>query len=290
MNRYEGLCCPVCKAKLFEDDDIVVCPDCGAPHHRVCWQQIGHCGYSDAHGTENQWQPPKIELPHEDEPQNELQPQTERRRAFFDDDGEQDDERAREKVINQMLTAGGVGKDEKIGEESARSIALFVGVNVPRYLRVFKEMLFNNSKVGWNWLAFLVPQFWLFSRKCYKSGSIAAAFTLLTTLMMSTLMGNNSEMYNLLTSASKDLSLFFTSPVLLTYLILLGIALVVHIFFGLFGDYIYKYRVFSSVKAIRESGEGDDDALIKAGGINFFAPVGVYFAIELLSVIIMMFI
>ena len=283
------MCCPVCKAKLFEDDDIVVCPDCGAPHHRSCWKQIGHCAYTDAHGTENQWQPPKIELPPEEGPQQN-QPQSERRKVITYDDGEQDEEKAREKIIDQMLTASGVGKNEKIGEESARSIAMFVGVNVPRYLRVFKEMLFNNTKIGWNWLAFLVPQFWLFSRKCYKSGSIAAAFTLLSTLMMSTLMGNNAQMYNLLTDVSKDASLLFTEPVLIAYLILFGVSLVVHIIFGLFGDYIYRSFVFSSVKTLRESGETDDDSYIKAGGINFFAPVGVYFAIELLSVIIMMFI
>lgn len=288
MFKYEGLCCPVCLAKLFADDDIVVCPDCGAPHHRDCWSSIGKCAYSQTHGTENQWQAPKIELPREEEEQN-TPSQPERQRMYIDGD-EQDSESARDEIIDRMLSAGGVEKNEKIGGESARSVALIVGVNVPRYLRVFKEMLFNNSKIGWNWLAFLVPQFWLFSRKCYKAGSIAAAFSLLNTLMVSLLMGGSSQMYNLLTIASKDFSLFFTNPVLLTYVILLGISLVVHIVFGLLGDYIYKSYVFSSLKALRESGEDDEDAYIRAGGINFFAPVIVYFAIEILAVIILMFI
>lgn len=290
MNRYEGFSCPVCMAKLFEDDDIVVCPECGAPHHRSCWQQSGNCAYANTHGTENQWQPPKFELPQNDvsaaEPQQSQSQQGDR--TIIDD--EQDEDKARDRIISQMLTAGGVGKNEKMGEESARSIALFVGVNVPRYLRVFKEMLFNNTKIGWNWLAFLVPQFWLFSRKCYKAGSIAAAFALFSTIMTSLMMGGNSEFYNLITSASKDVTLFFTNPVVPAYLVLLCISLVVHIIFGLFGDYIYKSYVFSSVKALRESGESDEDEYIKAGGINFFAPVGVYFAIELLSVIVIMFI
>ena len=290
MNRYEGFSCPVCMAKLFEDDDIVVCPECGAPHHRSCWQQSGNCAYANTHGTENQWQPPKFELPQNDvsaaEPQQSQSQQG--GRTIIDD--EQDEDKARDRIISQMLTAGGVGKNEKMGEESARSIALFVGVNVPRYLRVFKEMLFNNTKIGWNWLAFLVPQFWLFSRKCYKAGSIAAAFTLFSTIMTSLMMGGNSEFYNLITSASKDVTLFFTNPVVPAYLVLLCISLVVHIIFGLFGDYIYKSYVFSSVKALRESGESDEDEYIKAGGINFFAPVGVYFAIVLLLVIFIMFI
>ena len=103
MNRYDGLCCPVCKAKLFEDDDIVVCPDCGAPHHRKCWEYVGHCALGDAHGTANQWQRPNPA------PQNATDGESanssgeqERRRIAIDDydnsDGS-DAEDARDKII-----------------------------------------------------------------------------------------------------------------------------------------------------------------------------------------------
>lgn len=293
MNRYEGLCCPVCKAKLFDDEDIVVCPDCGAPHHGDCWNQLHHCAYADAHGTENQWMPPKFKLPHEDVrddlQQEQLRAQREKR-SLITDDYDGDDDGARSRIIEKMLVAGGVDKNERLGGERAENIAMFIGVNVPRYLRVFKEMLFNNAKIGWNWLAFLVPQLWLFSRKCYKAGSIAAAYALFNTIMLSLIMGSGSDIYNLLTSASKDVSLLFTNPLLLAYMILLGLSLVVHIIFGMFGDYIYKNHVFSSIKALHESGEDDDDTIIKTGGISFFAPVLVYFIIEMLAVIIPMFI
>ena len=57
--KYENLCCPVCYAKFFEEDDIVVCPVCGAPHHRDCYKHEGHCHYQADHGTENQWEIPK---------------------------------------------------------------------------------------------------------------------------------------------------------------------------------------------------------------------------------------
>ena len=30
--RYTGETCPVCNQVFQEDDDIVVCPDCGTPH------------------------------------------------------------------------------------------------------------------------------------------------------------------------------------------------------------------------------------------------------------------
>lgn len=58
MFFYEGYICPVCKQKFNETDDIVACPDCGAPHHRACWQQVGHCQFAADHGTPQQWRRP----------------------------------------------------------------------------------------------------------------------------------------------------------------------------------------------------------------------------------------
>lgn len=55
MFFYEGYVCPVCRKKFVADDDIVACPDCGAPHHRECWKQNGECVYAKDHGTPRQW-------------------------------------------------------------------------------------------------------------------------------------------------------------------------------------------------------------------------------------------
>ena len=56
MSKYTGLECPVCKNTFKEADDIVVCPECGAPYHRTCYQKEGHCIYEDKHGTDQAWQ------------------------------------------------------------------------------------------------------------------------------------------------------------------------------------------------------------------------------------------
>ncbi len=44
--------CPVCNKQFKESDDIVVCPDCGAPHHRECWEKEGKCCYNDKHSED----------------------------------------------------------------------------------------------------------------------------------------------------------------------------------------------------------------------------------------------
>ncbi len=56
---YTGLKCPVCGKPFGTDDDIVVCPECGAPYHRACYQQAGHCIFEDKHGTPDAWKPPE---------------------------------------------------------------------------------------------------------------------------------------------------------------------------------------------------------------------------------------
>ena len=41
MLDYTHIKCPVCGDTFKEDDDIVVCPQCGAPYHRACYQEKG---------------------------------------------------------------------------------------------------------------------------------------------------------------------------------------------------------------------------------------------------------
>ena len=54
--RYTGESCPYCKVEFTEQDDVVVCPDCGTPHHRVCWFAHGECAAADKHGEGYVWQ------------------------------------------------------------------------------------------------------------------------------------------------------------------------------------------------------------------------------------------
>ncbi len=41
--------CPVCEKAFEKDSDIVVCPECGAPHHRECYEELDHCFFEDKH-------------------------------------------------------------------------------------------------------------------------------------------------------------------------------------------------------------------------------------------------
>ena len=73
--HVEGQDCPVCSAHLFDDDDVVFCPICGAPHHRECYKAVGHCAFEADHGTPRQYERP---APHT-EPENDAPPKKEAR-------------------------------------------------------------------------------------------------------------------------------------------------------------------------------------------------------------------
>ena len=50
--------CAFCKAILFDDDDVVYCPECGAPHHRECYNSLGHCARIELHGVADPYEDP----------------------------------------------------------------------------------------------------------------------------------------------------------------------------------------------------------------------------------------
>lgn len=72
MSRFFGKLCPVCRSPFGENDDIVVCPDCGTPHHRACYIRLGECALSQHHESGFEW---NGRLPDEQtEPQQNTQP------------------------------------------------------------------------------------------------------------------------------------------------------------------------------------------------------------------------
>lgn len=51
MNFSKDEKCPVCGQVFQEDDDIVICHQCGTPHHRECYKQLGHCANYQNHNS-----------------------------------------------------------------------------------------------------------------------------------------------------------------------------------------------------------------------------------------------
>ena len=67
MGLHTGDPCFACGKKIMEDDDVVVCPECGTPYHRSCWEKNGKCINIWLHRDGKTW-----ERPSEPEPEKEI--------------------------------------------------------------------------------------------------------------------------------------------------------------------------------------------------------------------------
>lgn len=53
--RYENTVCDGCKKRFEENDDVVVCPVCGTPQHRECYEKNGECVNAALHESGFMW-------------------------------------------------------------------------------------------------------------------------------------------------------------------------------------------------------------------------------------------
>ncbi len=171
MLFFEGLSCPVCHRPFVNSDDIVSCPQCGLPHHRECWHQVGHCHAEHLHNTEHQWsrtveQPPVNQQPSEppyqaapQESYHEYKPfsQFEAPHPHFD--------------VND--TIDGI---------SANDYAVVVGTKTEYYIPRFRRVAAGQNG-GWNWAAFFFGAYWLIYRKMYLGGVLLLILNLFNTFL-----------------------------------------------------------------------------------------------------------
>ncbi len=54
-DKWIGERCDICGKPFAADDDIAVCPDCGAPYHRACIQEKRVCVHADLHAKGERW-------------------------------------------------------------------------------------------------------------------------------------------------------------------------------------------------------------------------------------------
>lgn len=57
MSGYIGTRCIICSEKFTSEDDVVVCPECGTPYHRACYEKEGKCVNTVLHKNGGSWKP-----------------------------------------------------------------------------------------------------------------------------------------------------------------------------------------------------------------------------------------
>lgn len=160
---YKNYFCPVCGENFDENSDVVVCPDCGTPHHRACWQENGKCFNSENHGTgENlieKYKNLKEEKPVVEEKKDvelKAEPQAEN-----------------QNILNEPIININPAQTYLIDGKPSVYYEIAVKKNQKYYIPRFMAMCNSDKQIkSWNFWACLVPLAWSVYRKMYK---IAAA-------------------------------------------------------------------------------------------------------------------
>lgn len=311
---YKNQKCAVCSAYLFDEDDIVYCPVCGAPHHRECYNNIGKCGFDHLHGTDMQYRK-------EDAP--EAEPEIQDSKPALSSDkvclgcGMNLERGARycnncgmpanidPKVSGAPFVLGAFENTAPIKDDTpidegvtVKDAAKIVRTNAFRYIPKFVKLGAQN-KNSWNWAAFLLPHGWFAFRKMYKESVIVSLLSIVSVILnfplnlaIANLPLANENIRNYL-----ELAEYYASfaneigglPILLSFIgLVMGLA--VRIISGIYGDYIYKQRVVASANLIKEAEEKEalSEKLSGTSFLGFFiAVLAVEFIPSLLSMLLL---
>ncbi len=160
--RYLNQKCPICENKFASDDDIVVCPLCGTPHHRECYKKNGECGNYDEHNKGFHWTP--VENPATENANEQTQDNANEQTPpflFWD---------ANQRPYSQF-------PPEIAPDVTTQEAADFVQSKGRKYIQNF--FYEKSNRKAFNWAGFIFTPYWFFYRKMYKLGAIFLAITLL---------------------------------------------------------------------------------------------------------------
>ncbi len=321
MGKYTGCQCIICQNLFQDSDDIVVCPDCGTPYHRSCWESQGHCINTTLHSVGGSWQrvqderrtklggktcpncqfvnmpdvercvvcdtlltPPKE--PSIDENQKVKIPLPDGQQMIFD--------------ISDPCC--GMNPDEPMEEETLGDVANFVKTNTLYYIPLFRRFRDTGRKVSLNFTCIIFPYLYFAYRKMWfmaiLSGIISIVCNLPTLLLrmladltsksfiqaMQQAYGNHAvSIFDGLTEFLKSNETLLTNLNVPMYLIGLG----VQILFCLFGNYLYYRFALKSVGKIRKispTAQLKKALLDSEGGTSFWnvlGCLGIYYGITL---------
>ena len=306
--------CPVCEKRFINGDDVVVCPECGAPHHRECFEQLGHCFYEDRHSPGFSFENADNEQPDQEtqSPDTVICPncKAENEKTSFycckcgmplsaQDRNQQQQADTNNAQQNQNRQAppfgfgaagapafdplAGFNSEDEIAEGvKVGEAAKYIGKNTQYYLTVFNRIKTTGSS-KFNFSAFLFSGAYFLYRKMYVQGIIIILLMIGLSVGSSYIM-LSSDWYanynNLLQSVQQgEVTNMFSGQMisLLIPTILSSLRLLIMLFCGLKANrtyYNYSMNVIRETK--KEENEADVNKTLEArGGVNL--PMAISF-------------
>ncbi len=199
MGLYTNCKCDVCGKLFADDDDVVICPVCGTPQHRACYQARGACVHEDLHVSGYEWKRPAPEK--ENPPQGSGTvsckrcgaqnpagavrcqicgaPFTQNEQTFQGETASQQNSTDAGASGRTSYTRSGPGflPDFEVDGVTAREMADYLGpasaaVFIPKFNVLLQQ---RGSIAAWNIPALILGPFYYFYRRMNKIGLILLA-------------------------------------------------------------------------------------------------------------------
>ncbi len=295
MANYNGSKCIVCGKEFEENDDIVVCPDCGTPYHRDCYNQEGKCINTELHENGMSWNQEKSdeENEKESEPENKICP-----RCGYSNAGDQNfcshcglplingsdyqhfNDGDRHNPYSEFGPMGqGFGgqegpfhggqpfdpfsgnfvtieEDTDIDGVKAKDIADYVGSNKFYFLAQFMRFTKLKIKRSFNFCAFLFPEYYYFYRKMLGHGFFYMTFRIVMTVFMQSMLLNFGMTSEMTTAdIAEKIS---ASPLWSGIFLGLGLlSLILYIISGIFSNFWYFQKAKHDIINIDKIAQSD---------------------------------
>lgn len=312
MYDYTGCQCSVCHQAFHAGDDIVVCPDCGAPYHRVCYEKAGACVYSAQHAEGFEWDPPRKAVqdvacprcgaanhsdnsyckncgaplrgqsPSEQNPSGASGTAGASYRSGTGAGAGANTAAFDYESFYRAPYAGAyrpaIDPNEKMDDIPAAEWASYIGPSSRTYLNVFKQMELMHRKHAVSFSAMLFGPFYFFYRKAWKPAFLFLAAELLL---------NTPTLIHLLQISGSTLAPALSAEALSTLSWVASIAsFVLMVIRGMYGFYFYKKSAAERIRRIQTEypdPEKRSFVLSAQGGISVAAVIGAFAGLMVLG-------
>ncbi len=284
MSRYSGKKCVICDKTFTDSDDIVVCPDCGTPYHRQCYNAAGRCVADGLHASGTSWHSFQVEsgnilickrCNHENSPSAIFCEKCGMPTRMVDNNTVQQSQTQQNPYFFLFDEYCGISPEEDFDGVKLKEIAEFVGPNKRYFLPIFKNMKDNNRKFSVNLPAAFFPHYYFAYRKMYVPMILAVVcYALLEIQIQFEYIKDSSTLIHSLLSQYPN---FFEKLIsfadsrlwvnISNVLLLLGV--IASFIFAFFSNWFYYRHCIRKIKTLKKKNKDLSDikgALAKYGG------------------------
>lgn len=275
---YTNELCTKCGKPFRPEDDVVVCPECGSPYHRACWEEAGACVNTALHQSGGSWQA-------QQEARSREMQRRECPRCHYKNlpdatfcsgcgmplqaPGAGNPQDARVEMAGVRIDPEqpllGLDPDEDLGGATVAEMGDFIGSNQLYYLSLFAAMKRTGKKISFNAMALFFPHIFFVNRKMWLWTviSLVVQFVLGIPAALYTL--GQMEGFSLIANLFHTKSLFFQLLVSGCSLLDLGFSVLM----CLFANYLYRQHAVKKITKLRARNYPQSqyrEAVKRAGG------------------------